>query len=393
MTNLLVRLFIKNADDVTNPAVRERYGVLSGAVGIFCNLLLCVVKFIIGTVTGSVSITADAANNLSDASSSIVTLVGAKAAGKPPDDEHPYGHGRVEYICAMLVAFVILLMGFELAKTSISKIIQPEAVTFSIPALVVLLLSIPVKGWMAYFNRKLGKRIQSLPMIAVVTDSLSDCLATTATIFALVLSKFTKFPVDGYVGVIVALFILYTGVMLVKNTIAPLIGNAPDPDLSQKIQELILSYDHILGTHDLIIHDYGPNRIFASAHAEVPSNIDIMHTHDTIDLIERKILSEFHVQMTIHMDPIVMDDERINETHKQVTKIIKGIDEKLSLHDFRMVSGPTHTNLIFDLVTPHRYPIDNVTLTQMVTDKIKELDENYFPVITVECSYTASIDS
>lgn len=393
MTNLLVRLFIKNADDVTNPAVRERYGVLSGAVGIFCNLLLCVVKFIIGTVTGSVSITADAANNLSDASSSIVTLVGAKAAGKPPDDEHPYGHGRVEYICAMLVAFVILLMGFELAKTSISKIIQPEAVTFSIPALVALLLSIPVKGWMAYFNRKLGKRIQSLPMIAVVTDSLSDCLATTATIFALVLSKFTKFPVDGYVGVIVALFILYTGVMLVKNTIAPLIGNAPDPDLSQKIQELILSYDHILGTHDLIIHDYGPNRIFASAHAEVPSNIDIMHTHDTIDLIERKILSEFHVQMTIHMDPIVMDDERINETHKQVTKIIKGIDEKLSLHDFRMVSGPTHTNLIFDLVTPHRYPIDNVTLTQMVTDKIKELDENYFPVITVECSYTASIDS
>lgn len=353
MTKLLIKLFIKDADNTANAAVRSRYGVLSGAVGIACNLLLTIAKFLIGSLTNSIAITADAVNNLSDAGSSAVTLFSFKAANRPADDEHPFGHGRIEYIAALGVAFLILMMGFELVRSSIDKIMHPEALSFSVPALIVLLLSIGVKIWMALFNHQLGKRIDSPAVGAVVMDSVSDTAATTVSMLALILSKFTSLPLDGYMGIIVALFIFYTGIQIVRDTVGNLLGQAPDPKLVKALETEILSFEGVVGVHDLIVHDYGPNRIFASAHAEVPSNADIMKSHDTIDLIEREIKKKFHMDMVIHMDPIVVEDEQVNRLRLQLSEIVRSIDPRFTIHDFRMVEGPTHTNLIFDLVIPH----------------------------------------
>ena len=353
MTKLLIKLFIKDADNTANAAVRSRYGVLSGAVGIACNLLLTIAKFLIGSLTNSIAITADAVNNLSDAGSSAVTLFSFKAANRPADDEHPFGHGRIEYIAALGVAFLILMMGFELVRSSIDKIMHPEALSFSVPALIVLLLSIGVKIWMALFNHQLGKRIDSPAVGAVVMDSVSDTAATTVSMLALILSKFTSLPLDGYMGIIVALFIFYTGIQIVRDTVGNLLGQAPDPKLVKALETEILSFEGVVGVHDLIVHDYGPNRIFASAHAEVPSNADIMKRHDTIDLIEREIKKKFHMDMVIHMDPIVVEDEQVNRLRLQLSEIVRSIDPRFTIHDFRMVEGPTHTNLIFDLVIPH----------------------------------------
>ncbi|MFR9110316.1 MAG: cation diffusion facilitator family transporter [Acutalibacteraceae bacterium] len=353
MTKLLIKLFIKDADNTANAAVRSRYGVLSGAVGIACNLLLTIAKFLIGSLTNSIAITADAVNNLSDAGSSAVTLFSFKAANRPADDEHPFGHGRIEYIAALGVAFLILMMGFELVRSSIDKIMHPEALSFSVPALIVLLLSIGVKIWMALFNHQLGKRIDSPAVGAVVMDSVSDTAATTVSMLALILSKITSLPLDGYMGIIVALFIFYTGIQIVRDTVGNLLGQAPDPKLVKALETEILSFEGVVGVHDLIVHDYGPNRIFASAHAEVPSNADIMKSHDTIDLIEREIKKKFHMDMVIHMDPIVVEDEQVNRLRLQLSEIARSIDPRFTIHDFRMVEGPTHTNLIFDLVIPH----------------------------------------
>ena len=387
MTKLLIKLFIKDADNTANAAVRSRYGVLSGAVGIACNLLLTIAKFLIGSLTNSIAITADAVNNLSDAGSSAVTLFSFKAANRPADDEHPFGHGRIEYVAALGVAFLILMMGFELVRSSIDKIMHPEALAFSVPALIVLLLSIGVKIWMALFNHQLGKRIDSPAVGAVVMDSVSDTAATTVSMLALILSKFTALPLDGYMGIVVALFIFYTGIQIVRDTVGSLLGQAPDPKLVKELESEILSFDGVVGVHDLIVHNYGPNRIFASAHAEVPSNEDIMKSHDTIDLIEREIKKKFHIDMVIHMDPIVVDDEQINRLRIQLSEIAREIDPRFTIHDFRMVEGPTHTNLIFDLVIPHNCKMKKSEIYRRVNELVNELGPQYYTVITVENSF------
>ena len=387
MTKLLIKLFIKDAGNTENPAVRVRYGVLSGAVGIACNLLLTIAKFLIGSLTNSIAITAYAVNNLSDAGSSAVTLFSFKAANRPADDEHPFGHGRIEYIAALGVAFLILMMGFELVRSSIDKIMHPEALAFSVPALIVLLLSIGVKIWMAIFNHQLGKRIDSPAVGAVVMDSVSDTAATTVSMLALILSKFTALPLDGYMGIVVALFIFYTGIQIVRDTVGSLLGQAPDPKLVKELESEILSFDGVVGVHDLIVHNYGPNRIFASAHAEVPSNEDIMKSHDTIDLIEREIKKKFHIDMVIHMDPIVVDDEQINRLRLQLSEIAREIDPRFTIHDFRMVEGPTHTNLIFDLVIPHNCKMKKSEIYRRVNELVNELGPQYYTVITVENSF------
>ena len=387
MTKLLIKLFIKDAGNTENPAVRVRYGVLSGAVGIACNLLLTIAKFLIGSLTNSIAITADAVNNLSDAGSSAVTLFSFKAANRPADDEHPFGHGRIEYVAALGVAFLILMMGFELVRSSIDKIMHPEALAFSVPALIVLLLSIGVKIWMALFNHQLGKRIDSPAVGAVVMDSVSDTAATTVSMLALINSKFTALPLDGYMGIVVALFIFYTGIQIVRDTVGSLLGQAPDPKLVKELESEILSFDGVVGVHDLIVHNYGPNRIFASAHAEVPSNEDIMKSHDTIDLIEREIKKKFHIDMVIHMDPIVVDDEQINRLRLQLSEIAREIDPRFTIHDFRMVEGPTHTNLIFDLVIPHNCKMKKSEIYRRVNELVNELGPQYYTVITVENSF------
>lgn len=389
MTKLLIRLFIKDAENVANPRVRAAYGILSGAVGIVCNLLLTVAKFLIGTVTNSIAITADAVNNLSDAGSSAVTLFSFKAANRPADDEHPFGHGRIEYISALGVAFLILMMGLELVRSSIDKIMHPEALTFSVPALIVLLVSIGVKIWMALFNRGLGKRIDSPAVGAVVMDSVSDTAATSVSMLALILSKFTALPLDGYLGIIVALFIFYTGIQIVRDTVGSLLGQAPDPKLVKMLETEILSFDGVVGVHDLIVHDYGPNRIFASAHAEVPSNENVMKSHDTIDLIEREIKKKYHLDMVIHMDPIVVDDEHVNRLRLQISEIVRAVDPRFTIHDFRMVEGPTHTNLIFDLVVPHNCEMKKGDIYRRVNALVSELSPRYYTVITVEHSFVS----
>lgn len=389
MGNLLIKFFVKNSDDVQNPKVRENYGVLSGIVGIVCNIILTAVKFFAGSISGSISITADAVNNLSDAGSSMVTVFGFKAAGKPADDEHPFGHGRLEYICALAVSFIVLLMGFELVKSSIGKIISPQPVKFSFVTVAVLLASIGVKLWMAFFNRKIGRRINSPAMTAVVADSLSDTAATAVSMTAVIGSLFTDAPVDGYMGVIVAMFIFASGIGILKDTIGPLLGESPSHEVVSGIADTILSYDGIVGVHDIVVHNYGPNRMFASAHAEVPANVDVMKSHDTVDLIERDILEKMGIFTVIHMDPIITDDERINALKQQVGQALNRIDSRLTFHDFRVVDGPTHTNIIFDIVKPHNFEMKDSALKNAVDGRVKAIDPSFFTVITVEYAYTS----
>lgn len=387
MTNLLIKKFIKDADPKDLKA-REKYSMLSGGVCIMCNILLCMLKFIIGTITNSVSITADAVNNLSDASSNIVTILGAKLANKPVDEEHPFGHGRMEYISALIVSFFIFLMGFELGKSSIEKIIHPEEVKFSIVSVIVIIIAICVKLWMAYFNNKLYKITGNVNMKAVKQDSLNDCIATGATLIALLISSFTPFKrADGIIGVIVAVVIVLAGIDIVKDIIGNLIGKAPDPELVEKIETIMLNEDKIVGVHDLIVHDYGPGRIIASAHAEVPCNIDVMELHDIIDNVEKIISKKLNIMMCIHMDPVVVDDERIDNFKKIMKEIIEEYDNSFSLHDFRVVEGNTHTNFIFDLVIPHNYKKDNGTILRELREKVKETRPDIFLVVTIEHSF------
>ena len=387
MTKLLVKLFVNDADNTGDPDVRARYGMLSGVVGIICNIFLTVAKFVVGTLTGSIAITADPANNLSDAVSSVVNLLGFKLASRPADEEHPFGHGRIEYICALAVSFLVLMMGGELIRSSVDKIIHPEPVQFSAAAVIVLILSIAVKIWMALFNRNIGRRIDSPAVGAVMMDSLSDTAATTVSMAALILSKFTTLPVDGYLGIVVALFIVYTGISIFKDTMSVLLGSVPDPKLVKSLEEEILSYDGVVGVHDLIVHDYGPSRVFASAHAEVSASDNVMVCHDTIDRIERDIKRKFKIDMVIHMDPIVVDDEKVNELRLKIAGIVKSVNPDFTMHDFRMVEGPTHTNLIFDLVIPHKCDMKKMEIFDRVNSRVRELGENYYTVITIENSF------
>lgn len=381
MTKLLIRLFVKNKDD------RESYSFLSGGTGIFCNLLLTVVKFAIGLFTNSVSITADAANNLSDASSSVVTIVGAKIAKKPVDEDHPFGHGRAEYISAMIVSFLIFLMGIELAKSSIEKIFEPQDVLFSWPAFIVLVITIPVKLWMSYFNHRLYKITGNENMKAVRQDSLNDCIATGATIISLLISAFTKFNIDGYIGIAVAIVILLAGFNIIKDISSNLLGKAPDPALVNKIKSTMLDADEIVGVHDLIVHDYGPGKIIASAHAEVPADMDMMKIHDVIDNVERKISHDLHIVMCIHMDPIATNDETVQKYRELMKEVLHEYNASFSFHDFRIVKGETHTNLIFDLVTPKTYQGSSAKILTELQDLVWKKDKTLNIVATVEHTF------
>lgn len=384
MTDILIKLFIKNSQETNNPHIREKYGILSGIVGIFCNFMLFIGKFMAGLITASISITADAFNNLSDAASSIVTLVGFKMAGKPADAQHPFGHGRIEYISGLIVSTVIIIMGFEFVKSSIEKIIEPETVEFGLVSIIILLASILVKLWMSIFNKKLGESINSSTIKAISKDSLADVAATSTVLIGAIISYTTDVYVDGYAGILVALFIIYTGFITAKETLSPLLGQAPDKDFVKRIEDKVLSYENIVGIHDLIVHNYGFGKVLVSLHAEVPCNINILKIHEIIDTIERDIKNELNCEIVIHMDPIATDDKTVNSTKEDIESIVKSIDTRLSIHDFRMVQAESFTNLIFDLVVPNKFELNDEELRKLVNEKIKELNPLYRVVLNID---------
>ena len=387
MVTLLSRIFIKNRDEVSSPKVRQAYGVLSGAVGIFLNLLLFTGKFFAGLFSNSIAITADAFNNLSDAASSVITLIGFKLAGQKPDPDHPYGHGRIEYLAGLMVSAAILIMAFELIKGSVEKLIHPAETVFHPVIVICLVLSILVKCYMYFYNRSISRKISSEAMMATAKDSLSDTLSTTVVLLTTLIAYFFHIELDGYCGILVGIFIFYTGLSAAKDTVNPLLGTAPDPEFVKSINEIVCSYEDVLGLHDLMVHNYGPGRVIISLHAEVPADGDILALHDTIDNIERRLQDELHCEAVIHMDPICIHDPEVNALKEKVKNILSVIDERLSLHDFRTVKGPTHTNIIFDVVKPYNLALSDEALRQMITEKIAAIDEKYFAVIQIDQKY------
>lgn len=386
MTKLLIKAFVKNHQNTREPLVRAAYGKLSGWVGIVCNLLLCAGKFIVGFISGSVSITADAANNLSDAASSIISLLGFKLAERSADDEHPYGHARYEYISGFIIAVIVLIIGFELLTGSIEKIVNPSAVEFSWIIVGVLGASILVKLWLMLFNLKLGGIIESGTLKATAADSRNDCISTLVVLIAALVSHFCTVELDGYMGAAVALFILYSGVNLVRDAMNPLLGKAPDEEMVQRIRDKIMTYDGVLGTHDLMVHDYGPGRVFASVHVEMAAERDVLESHDIIDNIERDFLQS-GLNLVVHFDPIVTSDAAVGDMRCELTEIVQRIDERLSVHDLRIVPGPSHTNVIFDCVVPHKFTMTQEELKAEISRFVRISHPNYFCVITVENSY------
>lgn len=387
MTNYLVRLFVKDYDNHTNPQVRSRYGVFSGIVGICLNIMLSIGKFISGILSSSIAITADAFNNLSDAGSSIVSLIGFKMANMPADDDHPFGHGRAEYVAGFIVSMVITLMGVELAKNSFDKMINPQAVQFSVLTLCILLISIGAKFWMFLFNRKISKTINSATLKATSVDSLVDVIATSAVAISMILGHFTSIQIDAYAGGIVSLFIIYTGFATAKDTLNPLLGQPPDPAFVAQIEEKVMSYKDIVGIHDLIVHNYGASKKLISLHAEVPCDVNILEIHDTIDNIERDIKREFSCEAVIHMDPIVVDDCVTAAMHDRILALVRLIDPTIDIHDFRVVEGNTHTNLIFDIVVPYKFRLTDQEVVKAITNAVKVLDETFEVVINVDKAY------
>ena len=388
MIEFLLRKFVKDYQNVKDPAVRERYGTLSGAVGIVLNLMISLGKFTAGVITSSVAVTADAFNNLSDAASSLVTLVGFRLAGQKADDDHPFGHGRIEYLAGLAVSVAILLVGVELAKSAVGKILHPEAVSFSPLSAGILAASILVKLWMYVFNRTLSRRIESAAMAATAADSLSDCVATSAVLLGLLVGHFADLSIDGWVGVVVAAFVFKTGWEAAKDTISPLLGQPPDPALVSGIRETVLEHPEVRGVHDLIVHDYGPGHIMASLHAEVSIDADMAATHDVIDNIERELGSKYHIMATIHMDPIATDDSLVNARRDEMLELARQIDPEITLHDFRMTEGPTHTNLIFDLVVPRKCPMSDGEVRQEMARLARVRNSRYLTVIQIDHPYT-----
>mgnify|MGYP005761492243 FL=1 len=393
MTEFLVRHFVKDYEDVEKVSVRTAYGVLASFVGIFCNVFLFAVKFAVGIILHSVSVTADAFNNLSDAGSSIIGFVGVKMAEKPADADHPFGHGRMEYIAALVVSFLVIEVGFTFLKDSIGKIRNPEAMTFSLVSVVILLLSIAVKLWLGIFNRKLGEKIDSKVMKAVFTDSMGDVITTGATVLSLVFFGATGINIDGIVGAGVALVVMWAGIGIARDTLEPLIGEAIDPEVYEKIKNFVESYDGIEGTHDLIVHNYGPGRSMASIHAEVPNDVDIEVSHEIIDRIEREAGKKLGLFLVIHMDPVEMRDEKVLEIKERTLEILREMDPACSIHDFRVVHGEGQTNLIFDMVIPIEY--DEKTRSELpleLAERIKRIDRRYECVITAEYNYVAKTE-
>jgi len=389
LTNLLIKLFIKKHTDMgnSNPHIREIYGQFAGAVGIVTNFLLFVIKAAAGLFFRSIAITADAVNNLSDCGSSIITLVGFKLSKKPADSEHPYGHARYEYISGFIVSFVIIFLGFELFISSVKKIISHRQADFSIISIVILAVAILIKLWQSLFYRKIGLIIDSLALKTASYDSRNDCLASGAVLLAAVISKFANIELDGYMGAAVAVFIVISGVKLVNETISPLLGMAPTKELVDEIYRKILSYNGILGLHDLTVHNYGVSKCFASVHCEVSAQQDLMISHDIIDNIERDFLKDMGIHLVIHLDPVVFDDERTNKLNEEVQKIINDISPEISIHDFRVVWNVSHATLIFDIVTPFGFKWADDELAEIISEKVRQIDEKYYCVITVDHDY------
>jgi cation diffusion facilitator family transporter len=389
LTNLLVKTFVKDNENIKDKDVRQKYGYLGGFTGIICNVILSAAKISIGMLVNSIAITADAVNNLSDAASSIITLVGFKITNKPADREHPFGHARIEYISAMVVSFMVILVGFEFLKSSFERIRNPEAIKFDIVSFSVLIISIGVKLWLGRFYKSIGSRIGSKTMEASAVDSLSDVITTSVVAASLLTSRWITFPIDGYVGLLVSLFIMYSGIALTRDTLNPLLGEAPEPELITDITERTLRYDGIIGIHDMIVHNYGPGRCVVSLHAEIPAKMDIMKAHDIIDLAEQEISVELDIHMVIHMDPINTDDKLVQETQKNVLEIITGLHEELTIHDFRIVGGEDHMNLIFDLVVPYEYDEKMASdLSKEVACAIKSKYHNYNAIIYIDRAYS-----
>ena len=389
MISLLAKWLIPNREQVEDSAVRRAWGALCGFVGIGLNILLFAGKLVAGTLSGSIAITADAFNNLSDAGSSVVTLLGFRLAGKKPDAGHPFGHGRLEYVSGLIVAGLILLMGAELAKSSVDKILHPEAVTFSWLAAGILLASIGVKLYMYLYNRAVGKKIKSAAMSATAADSLSDTAATSAVLLAMVIGKLTDVQLDGWVGLVVALFILWSAVQAARDTISPLLGQAPDPMLVKEIESLVMAHDTVVGIHDLVVHDYGPGRCIISLHAEVPADEQVLELHDVIDNIEEELAQKLHCEAVIHMDPVVVGDPTVTALHQQVAALVKTIDPRITIHDFRMVPGQTHTNLIFDAVIPFDERLTRQQVADRIRQMVSEMEGDYRAVVKVENSYVS----
>ena len=389
MISLLAKWLIPNREQVEDGAVRRAWGALCGFVGIGLNILLFAGKLVAGTLSGSIAITADAFNNLSDAGSSVVTLLGFRLAGKKPDAGHPFGHGRLEYVSGLIVAGLILLMGAELAKSSVDKILHPEAVTFSWLAAGILLASIGVKLYMYLYNRAVGKKIKSAAMSATAADSLSDTAATSAVLLAMVIGKLTDVQLDGWVGLVVALFILWSAVQAARDTISPLLGQAPDPMLVKEIESLVMAHDTVVGIHDLVVHDYGPGRCIISLHAEVPADEQVLELHDVIDNLEEELAQKLRCEAVIHMDPVVVGDPTVTALHQQMAALVKTIDPRITIHDFRMVPGQTHTNLIFDAVIPFDERLTRQQVADRIRQMVSEMEGDYRAVVKVENSYVS----
>ncbi|MEW4414662.1 cation diffusion facilitator family transporter [Clostridium sp. AN503] len=393
MTEFLVRTFVKDYKETENLVVRTRYGLLGSIVGICCNLILFTAKLLTGLMVNSISVMADAFNNLSDAASSIIGFVGVKMAEKPADEHHPFGHGRIEYISAFIVAFIVIQVGFSLFKTSLGKIFQPEELSFNLVSVGILVLSVLMKLWMAVFNRRLGKRINSAVMLATSADSLGDVGATSATILSILVFGIWHVNIDGAVGLIVSVLVMIAGVNIARDTLAPLIGEPIDPKIYQRISGFVEKYEGVVGSHDLIVHNYGPGHSMASIHAEVPSDVNIEISHEIIDKIERDAQRELGIFLVIHMDPVETNNAQVISLKEMAVATVKGLDARLTLHDFRIVEGTKRINLIFDLVVPREYTKQmQDALKLQVCQRIREQDERCYCVITTECTYQVERD-
>lgn len=388
MNELLTRLFIKDHEKTSNPIVREKYGKLAGAVGIVSNLLLCIMKIAIGIFSKSIAIIADGINNLADASSSIITLVGFKLASMPEDEDHPYGHARIEYLAGLFVSIFIIVIGLQLFKSSVTKILDPEPLVFNITTVVILAAAIVIKLWQASFNVCVGKKIKSVALMATAADSRNDVISTSVVLISVLVARFTGLQIDGFMGCAVALFIIWSGIQLVRETSSPLLGEAPDQEMVDGIMDIVKREPGILGVHDLVVHNYGPGKVFASVHIEVDADGDLMKSHDMIDNIERLVKESLRIEFVVHMDPIKVNDPLIHKMRALISDVLEPLDGVENIHDFRIVPGPTHTNIIFDAVLSPGCALNEKDITAIADKAVKDVDESYFVVITFDRMYT-----
>lgn len=387
MISLLVKLFYGEMDMSDEKAVRRAYGTACSGAGIGFNVLLFAGKLIAGMLSGSVAIVSDAFNNLSDAGSSIISLVGFKLSNKKSDPQHPFGHGRLEYISGLCVSFLIILMGVELGKASIEKIIEPAQVKFSLLTAAILAASILVKLYMALYNSRVGKRLNAVTMKAMAKDSLSDAVATSVVLMSMIVAKLADIAIDGYCGVVVAAFILFTGITAARDTISPLLGQKPDSEFIEEVMRIVNAHKEIIGTHDLVVHDYGPGRLMITLHAEVDANMDILVAHDAVDNIENELREKLGCSAVVHMDPVVTDDVEVNATREEIKRVVSNIDSRMTIHDFRMVPGPTHTNVIFDVAVPFDIDMDDDELRKILGARIRDVDSKLNAVIEIDKCY------